>query len=151
MEQVLGEFQAKFRVAELLILETEFWAWSVRPTQPTLGSGIIALKRHAPRLSEVTADEMSDLAGLVHQAESRLSRCFRPQIMNYLMLMMVDRHVHFHALPRYDGARDFAGRRWVDDGWPALPAFGEAQHSDAPEMLFAVQHALQGEESSTGA
>ena len=150
MDQALGEFRAKFRVAELLILETAFWTWSVRPTQPTLGSGVIALKRHAPRLSEVTADEMSDLAGLVRQAESRLSRCFRPQIMNYLMLMMVDRHVHFHALPRYDGGRDFAGLTWVDDGWPALPAFGDAQHADSPDVLVAIQSALRETGPGTG-
>jgi len=150
MEQVLGEFRAKFRVAEFLILETEFWAWSVRPTQPTLGSGIIALKRFAPRFSEVTAEEMSDLAGLVSRAESSIGRCFRHRIMNYLMLMMVDHQVHFHALPRYDGARDFAGRRWVDAGWPALPAFGDAQHADSPDVLLAIQSALRETGPGTG-
>ncbi|MFH1330748.1 MAG: HIT family protein [Actinomycetota bacterium] len=143
MDQALVEFRTKFRVAELLVEETAFWTWSVRPAQPTLGAGVIALKRHAPRFSEVTAEEMADLAALVPRVEQAVGRCFRHQVMNYLMLMMVDHHVHFHALPRYDGARDFGGRRWVDDGWPALPAFGAAQHSDAPEILFVVQHALQ--------
>ncbi len=44
MEPVLQDFYAKFRVAELLVLETESWTWSVRPAQPTLGAGIIALR-----------------------------------------------------------------------------------------------------------
>lgn len=143
MEPVLQDFYAKFRVADLLVVETESWTWSVRPAQPTLGSGIVALKRHALRLSEVTAAEMGDLAALVQQVETRLARCFRHQIMNYLALMMVDHHVHFHALPRYDGPRDFAGRVWVDAGWPAFPVFGDAQHADAPDVLLAIQSALR--------
>ena len=143
MSAVLDEFRAKFRVEELLIAETPSWTWSVRPAQPTLGAGIIALKRHALRLSEVTAAEMADLAGLVSRLESSLSRCFGHQVMNYLMLMMVDHHVHYHALPRYDGAREFAGRRWVDNGWPGLPAFGDAQHADSPETLLEIRRALQ--------
>jgi diadenosine tetraphosphate (Ap4A) HIT family hydrolase len=143
MEPVLQEFYAKFRVTELLVLETESWTWSVRPAQPTLGAGIIALRRPALRMGEVTAEEMADLAKMVPEVERRLARCFRHQILNYLALMMVDHHVHFHALPRYDGPRDFAGRRWVDAGWPALPAFGDAQHTDTAEVLVAIQRALK--------
>lgn len=143
MEQVLEGFNAKFRIAELLIVETAHWTWSVRPAQPTLGAGIIALKRPASRFSEVSAGEMQDLAAMVSRVEQAVGASFRHQIMNYLMLMMVDHHVHFHALPRYDAARDFGGLSWVDNGWPALPAFGDAQHADAPEVLFAVQWALR--------
>jgi diadenosine tetraphosphate (Ap4A) HIT family hydrolase len=144
MENPLEAFRAKFRVAELLVAESAFWTWSVRPAQPTLGAGIIALKRHAPRLSEVAAEEMADLAEIVGRVEARLARCFHHQIMNYLMLMMVDHHVHYHALPRYDSPREFAGRVWLDTGWPALPVFGEAQHADAPEALYAVRDTLRG-------
>ena len=139
----LEEFRRKFRVAELLVVETASWTWSVRPAQPTLGSGIIALKRHAARLSEATAEEMADLASLCRQVEARIGRCFRHQVMNYLMLMMVDHHVHFHALPRFDGLRDFGGLSWADSGWPSLPAFGETQHADTPGILFAILRALR--------
>jgi diadenosine tetraphosphate (Ap4A) HIT family hydrolase len=37
---------------------------------------------------------------------------------NYLMLMMVDPHVHFHVLPRYEGDRSHGGIEVVDAGWP---------------------------------
>ena len=143
MEPVLQDFYTKFRVTELLILESRHWTWSVRPAQPTLGAGVLALRRHALRLAEVTAEEMGDLATMVQQVEARLARCFRHQIMNYLALMMVDHHVHFHALPRYDGPRHFAGRVWVDTGWPAFPAFGDAQHADSPDVLLAIQNTLR--------
>jgi len=150
MEPVLQEFYAKFRVAELLILESRHWTWSVRPAQPTLGAGVLALRRHALRLAEVTAEEMGDLATMVQQVEARLARCFRHQIMNYLMLMMVDHHVHFHALPRYDGPREFAGLTWIDGGWPALPAFGDAQHAGSPEALLEIRRVLQEAQTASG-
>lgn len=138
----LEEFRAKFRVDDLLVAETANWTWSVRPAQPTLGSGIVALNRHAGRLSEVTAEEMGDLAGLVGAIETTLGRVFHHRVMNYLMLMMVDHHVHYHALPRYDSLRVFGGLTWVDNGWPALPLLGEAQHAEAPGILFALREAL---------
>lgn len=140
----LAEFRAKFRVDELLIADTAHWTWSVRPDQPTLGSGIVALKRHAGRLSEVAAEEMADLAGLVVTIETALGRVFRHRVMNYLMLMMVDHHVHYHALPRYDGPREFAGRVWVDPGWPGVPVFAGAQHVDAPAALVEIRRVLRG-------
>ncbi len=41
--------------------------------------------------------------------------------MNYLMLMMVDKHVHYHIIPRYSETKTFLGREWKDSGWPAIP------------------------------
>ncbi|MET3666011.1 diadenosine tetraphosphate (Ap4A) HIT family hydrolase [Caulobacter sp. 1776] len=45
---------------------------------------------------------------------------------NYLMLMMVDKDVHFHVLPRYAGIREHGGQAFPDAGWPAAPALGAA-------------------------
>ena len=45
---------------------------------------------------------------------------------NYLMLMMVDKDVHFHVLPRYSGVREHEGAVFPDAGWPAAPALGAA-------------------------
>ena len=59
------------------------------------------------------------------------------------MLMMVDHHVHYHVIPRYEGIRTFAGREWVDNGWPALPVIGDAQHADDPELLHHIQEKLK--------
>ena len=42
------------------------------------------------------------------------------------MLMMVDPHVHFHVIPRYEGAREWGGREFVDVGWPKVPDLGHA-------------------------
>jgi|SRR5947209_1029864 len=138
----LAEFRSKFRVDELAVLSTSSWTWSVRPNQPTLGSGILSLNRHALHLSDVTSAEMSELADIVSKLEGAIKSTFNHNIMNYLMLMMVDHHVHYHVIPRYDDVRRFAGLSWVDNGWPALPVMGDSQHSDQENVLIAIQRAL---------
>ena len=100
--KTLDEFQEKFRVDELKVLEIGAWSWSVRPTQPTLGSGILSLNRYALHLSDVTPEEMADLGELIVQLEKTVKTIFNYNIMNYLMLVMADHHVHYHVIPRYD-------------------------------------------------
>ena len=138
----LEEFQAKFRTEELLVYRNDAWTWSVRPAQPTLGAGILSLNRFALTLGEVTPDEMSLLSDVTRKIEAAVSQTFNHQIMNYLALMMVDHHVHYHVLPRYDGQRDFAGLEWVDNGWPAFPVLSDAQHQDSDTALSDIQKAL---------
>ena len=136
----LEEFREKFRVPELLVLDNGAWSWSVRPAQPTLGSGILSLNRFAGRLAEVTPEEMAQLAGLVKTLEAAIRTCFGHDIMNYLMLMMVDHHVHYHVLPRYAGKRQFDGLDWTDGGWPKPPLLSDSQH---PESVHAIRDALR--------
>ena len=138
----LNEFRAKFRVEELKILENESWSWSIRPAQATLGAGILSLNRYALQFSDVTPGEMMDLGSMVGILEKTIKAAFGHNIMNYLMLMMVDHHVHYHVITRYDGARTFAGLEWVDTGWPALPEIGENQHADKPDLLRSLQEKL---------
>ena len=143
--RTLEEFRAKFRVEELNVLENRSWSWSVRPGQPTLSAGILSLNRHAGKFSEVTAEEMQDLAEMVGTLEGAIMASFDHAIMNYLMLMMVDHHVHYHVIPRYGTTRTFAGCDWVDNGWPALPLIADSQHADDPGLLHLIQEKLKSE------
>lgn len=139
--RTLEEFRMKFRLDDLTLCRSEFWTWSLRPGQVTLGAGILSLNRHAAALSEAAADEMRDLEKMVKAIEGALGKSFAPDIMNYLMLMMVDRHVHYHVIPRYNGPRSFAGLDWTDPGWPALPAMA-ADQCPGEEVLLAVKAEL---------
>jgi diadenosine tetraphosphate (Ap4A) HIT family hydrolase len=47
---------------------------------------------------------------------------------------MVDPHVHFHVIPRYEGGRGFAGIEVADAGWPKVPALNEARELSADEI-----------------
>ena len=140
--RTLNEFRMKFQVDDLKIVETPSWTWSLRPAQPTLGAGIISLNRYALRLSEVTPSEMGELSELIKTVESTIKNTFNHNIMNYLMLMMVDHHVHYHVIPRYEGVRQFGGLDWVDNGWPALPVMGDAQHKHHSTILPNIKDEL---------
>lgn len=143
MEKKLSDFRNKFSVEENLIVNTGSWSWSVRPTQPTLGSGVISLNRYALQLSEVTPAEMAELSRLIKTLENTLKKAFDYDIMNYLMLMMVDHHVHYHVIPRYSTSKEFFDLEWDDNGWPSLPILAEKQYSNNPDIIKKIQNSLQ--------
>lgn len=148
--RMLAEFRGKFQVDELLIAATPAWSWSLRPGQATLGAGVLSLNRYAARLSDVSAAEMSELAELVGILERSVEAAFDYQIVNYLMLMMVDHHVHYHVIPRYQGCRKFAGLVWDDAGWPGFPTLGESQHKDQQGVLTEIRDALRRAAGASG-
>lgn len=58
------------------------------------------------------------------------------------MLMMVDREVHFHVLPRYADQRIFGHNKFIDPGWPGPPDLSQnAEVSDTVKQR--IQQALQ--------
>lgn len=120
-----NDFVKKFKTKELLIYESKFWVWSLRPVQSTLGAGILSLKRECLNLGELSQDEFSDLGKIVPLIEETLKKTFNYDIMNYLMLMMVDKHIHYHVIPRYQNSIMFSEKEWIDTGWPKLPDLSE--------------------------
>jgi diadenosine tetraphosphate (Ap4A) HIT family hydrolase len=58
------------------------------------------------------------------------------------MLMMVDHHVHYHVIPRYESESEFEGLKWTDNGWPALPILGDNQHNTSPDILEQIKLTL---------
>jgi diadenosine tetraphosphate (Ap4A) HIT family hydrolase len=63
---------------------------------------------------------------VVGDIEAALRGAIAYDRINYLMLMMVDPHVHFHVIPRYSGERAACGITITDKGWPKVPALGDA-------------------------
>ncbi len=117
----LAKFQEKFRIPALNIKTYRHWIWSLRPTQSTLGACVISARRETPHFSGMTTEECAELATIVKDVENGIKAAFTYDKINYLMLMMVDPHVHFHVLPRYATAREFAGTTWHDKNWPKPP------------------------------
>ena len=139
--QPLKEFQQKFRTAEVLITEFDHWLWTVRAVQSTVGAGVLSLKRYASQFGELSAEEAAELADASKAIEAALQATFQPDKMNYLMLMMVDPHVHFHVLPRYAEPRSFAEIEWKDTGWPGIPVLGGEASTD--EVLHTIRDRLR--------
>jgi diadenosine tetraphosphate (Ap4A) HIT family hydrolase len=124
----------KFGYPATLIHEYEHWAVLLRPAQVTLGSLVLAAKSEAAAFGDLPTGAHAELATVTKDIESVLETKIGYQKINYLMLMMVDPHVHFHVLPRYEGQRSFGGLTVVDQGWPGQPDLQSAIRLSADEV-----------------
>jgi diadenosine tetraphosphate (Ap4A) HIT family hydrolase len=111
----------KFGYPETLVKAYEHWVVLVRPAQVTLGSLVLAARSPATAYSHLPSSAFAEQAVVVAEVERALAAFSGYEKINYLMLMMVDPHVHFHVTPRYEGSRDWNGLTLPDAGWPGLP------------------------------
>ncbi len=131
----------KFGYPAGLVREYRHWAVLLRPAQVTLGALVLAALSNATAFSALPPAAFAELHQVTGDIESGLARFQPHDRINYLMLMMVDPHVHFHVLPRYAVAPQFAGETFADAGWPGPPdlksatALGEAQFNDLRDSL----------------
>jgi diadenosine tetraphosphate (Ap4A) HIT family hydrolase len=121
----------KFGWPTTLVREFEHWVVLARPAQPTLGSLILAAKSEATAFGALDPAAHAELAVVAARIEAALGKAVGYAKLNYLMLMMVDPHVHFHVIPRYQGSREWpkgetGAREFVDVGWPKVPDLGHA-------------------------
>ncbi|NWK94260.1 HIT family protein [Sphingobium lactosutens] len=121
----------KFGWPATLVAEFDHWLVLLRPAQPTLGSLILAAKSDATAFGDLPAEAHAELKTVTATIEAALAKAVNYGRMNYLMLMMVDPHVHFHVLPRYEGTRSAAGVAVADAGWPGQPDLGAAVKLDS--------------------
>ena len=111
----------KFGHPATLIADYEHWAVLLRPSQVTLGSLILAAKCDATAYGQLPSAAFAE-QGIAIAAIERALKSFNSfERINYLMLMMVDPHVHFHVIPRYEKARTWNGLEFADVGWPGPP------------------------------
>ena len=116
----------KFGWPATLIAEFDHWLVLLRPAQPTLGSLVLAARSDATAFAGLPGEAHAELKRVTGAIEAALARFTGYARLNYLMLMMVDPHVHFHVIPRYEAAREWGGVEFPDAGWPAVPQLGEA-------------------------
>ncbi len=130
----MNETIAKFGHPATLIAEYEHWVVLLRPAQPTLGALILAAKSDVTAFGDLPAEAHAELKVATAAIERALSEAVGYAKINYLMLMMVDPHVHFHVLPRYEGERSGAELTIADAGWPAQPDLGQAVKLDEAQV-----------------
>ncbi|MBL8908706.1 MAG: HIT family protein [Rhizobiales bacterium] len=124
---------AKFGDPETRLADYTHWRVLLRPAQPTLGSLILGAKSEARAFSALPGGAYAELGRATRDIETVLSDFVRYERINYLMLMMVDPHVHFHVIPRYQGKRDFLTLILADKGWPGPPDLASAVVLDGPQ------------------
>ena len=123
-----------------LIADYSHWVVLLRPAQATLGACVLACKEPATAYGDISTEAAAQQGLVIAHIETALSAAFAYDKINYLMLMMVDPHVHFHVLPRYAAAPNFAGTTFADSGWPALPQLGEVTPTNDAQNAALVAH-----------
>ncbi len=131
----------------MTIFETEYWIWSLRPHQATVGAGVLSLKRECVTFGELKQEEFTDLSNIIKVIENTLELTFGYNVINYLMLMMVDKHVHYHIIPRYEKEIEVIGEIWRDLTWPNLPILSgvELDKIRSEDLLRLIKENLQDE------
>ncbi|MCP5242402.1 HIT family protein [Nitrosomonas sp.] len=137
---VLNDTMRKFGAPQTIIHSFRHWSVMLRPAQVTLGALVLAAHEPARAFSELSAASFAELHEAVNQIEHTLTKAFRYDKINYLMLMMVDPDVHFHVVPRYAQPKQFADTEFVDAGWPAAPNLGHVNETGEQTNQLIIAH-----------
>ena len=129
----------KFGYPETLLRDYDHWVLLLRPAQVTAGSLILAAKSEATAYGALPQAAFTEQAAIIAALEELLKNKVNHEKLNYLMLMMVDPHVHFHIFPRYQGKRSIAGLALTDHGWPGPPDLKSAVKLDSATLGRAVE------------
>jgi diadenosine tetraphosphate (Ap4A) HIT family hydrolase len=133
----------KFGYPQTLIGEFGHWAVVLRPHQVTLGALVLVCTDPAEAFSDISDEAFAEMSVAIGAIENGLAT-FRPyQKINYLMLMMKDKDVHFHVVPRYEVAQGFDDQEFPDAGWPGPPDLGSGP-TPAPDELARIASAIRG-------
>jgi len=106
----------------------------LRPKQMTAGSMVLACKEDAENLGNVSPDAYSELTVITKELETTLTKAFNMEKINYLALMMVDKQVHFHVIPRYSSIRKLGDTIFEDKNWPKPPDLLQAHNMTENEL-----------------
>src|SRR5688572_27688099 len=135
-------FADDFAADKLTLFKTDHWSVLVRKGQATLGSLVLAANRNFISASELTPEELAEFPVVVGRLEGALQQAFAFDKINYLCLMMVDRHYHFHVIPRYETPREFEGVEYKDEAWPRIVNIGVSP-SDEDWLMRLRDHLKQ--------
>jgi diadenosine tetraphosphate (Ap4A) HIT family hydrolase len=138
----------KFGYPANLVKEHDHWCILLRGQQVTLGSLVLAAKSDVTAFSDLPKAAFTELSTVVTEIENSLKRFNPYDKINYLMLMMVDPHVHMHVIPRYAKPQIFDEVAFTDAGWPGPPDLKSAPvlHDKVlKNLLWTLQLRLSGE------
>ncbi|MCC6915918.1 HIT family protein [Nitrosomonas sp.] len=123
--EIFNGTMQKFGAPDTVICQFKYWSVLLRPAQLTLGALVLVAHEPVQSFSALSSVSFAELQIVTGKVDSALKKTFQYDKLNYLMLMMVDPDVHFHVIPRYAQAREFAGKVFYDAGWPGVPDFSK--------------------------
>lgn len=140
----MNETILKFGYPDSCLAEYEHWVVLLRPKQVTAGCMVLACKEDVASLAGVSPAAGQELPIAARGIEQALGASLRPAKLNYLALMMVDPHVHFHVIPRYSEPVQVGSTQMTDPGWPKPPnlqAVQDLMPNDAERLRQLLRNA----------
>lgn len=133
----------KFGYPHSLLKEFKYWIVLLRPKQVTVGSLVLACKEDAESLGSVTEEAYKELNIVTKDLEDVLNRAFNIEKINYLALMMIDKQVHFHVIPRYSSVRMLGSTIFDDKSWPKPPDLSNIHNLSEAEFYTLKNYLLK--------
>lgn len=132
----------KFGAPDTVICQLQHWSVLLRPVQLTLGALVLIAHEPVQSFSALSSASFAELQIVTGKIDTALKKAFQYDKLNYLMLMMVDPDVHFHVIPRYAQAREFAGKTFLDAGWPGVPDFSRINETNKEINQQIIEHLI---------
>ena len=135
-------FMSKFKPDTRCIKEFKYWIVCIRGKQATLGDAVILLKRETPTVAGMLPEEGAEFPKVIKWYENICTEKFGAVKFNYIIMMMKDYFVHYHAFPRYDKEVNLFDIDWKDNDWPRAVDYKEGMLLDE-EKLIEIKNYMQ--------
>lgn len=129
------EFMSKFKPETRCIKEFKYWIVCIRKKHPTLGSAVILLKRQTPSVGDMTPEEGAEFPEVIRWYEQLCTEKFGAVKFNYIIMMLKDYFVHYHAFPRYDKDIEKFDVKWKDNDWPRAINFKSGEELEEDKLI----------------
>lgn len=129
------EFMNKFKPDTRCIKEFNYWIVCIRGKQATLGDVVILLKREIKSVGEMLPEEGAEFPKVIKWYEDCCTKKFGAVKFNYIIMMLKDFFVHYHAFPRYDKDVNLFDMKWEDIDWPGSINFKGGTKIEEEKLL----------------
>ena len=130
----------KFGYSENLIKEYDYWVVLYRPKQVTIGSLVLICKEDKFNLGDLSKSAYVEFKLVIQRVEKFLYKKLGANKINYIALMMIDPHVHFHIIPRYSCEITINEKYYNDIYWPEPPNVLDEIDINESEKLFLIKY-----------
>ena len=130
----------KFGYSENLIKEYDHWVVLYRPQQVTIGSLVLICKENKFTLGDLSESAYLEFRLVIQNVEKFLYEKLCANKINYIALMLVDPHVHFHIIPRYSFKITINEKYYHDIYWPKPPNILGKIDVNESEKLYLIKY-----------